>query len=99
MQLLMETDVEGLIGVGQYERSGELIIRLTGKPGVRGRSRTATAESAPIEFGSPPMDMLRAEHGVRERAYWGSIAKIGRANGARRAPARRDACLKNGGTA
>jgi putative transposase len=36
LQLLMETDVEGLIGAGRYERSGE---RTTWRNGYRDRSR------------------------------------------------------------
>jgi putative transposase len=35
LQLLMETDVEGLIGAGRYERSGE---RTTWRNGYRDRS-------------------------------------------------------------
>ena len=32
LQLLMETDVEGLIGAGRYERSGERTTRRNGQP-------------------------------------------------------------------
>ena len=39
LQLLMETDVEGLIGAGRYERSGE---RTTGATAI------ATAPSTPV---------------------------------------------------
>jgi hypothetical protein len=54
LQLLMETDVEGLIGAGRYERSGE---RTTWRNGYRDRTprhparRTAAAHP---EFAAEP---------------------------------------------
>src|SRR5215213_6143568 len=48
VQLLMETDVEGLIGAGRHERTGE---RTTYRNGYR--DRTLDTGSAPFSSGSP----------------------------------------------
>ncbi len=55
LQLLMETDVDGLIGAGRYERSGERTTWRTGfrDPQPRHPAREATAprsEAAPGEL-------------------------------------------------
>ena len=46
LQLLMEADVEALIGAGRYERGGE---RTTWRNGFRDRSLNTRLGSGPIE--------------------------------------------------
>ena len=47
MQLLMETDVEGLIGAGRHERSGD---RTTYRNGYRDRTLDTRPDALPLRI-------------------------------------------------
>ena len=51
LQLLMEADVEGLIGAGRYERNGE---RMTWRNGCRDRALDTRLGSLQLRIGLPP---------------------------------------------
>src|SRR5256885_11994098 len=60
LQLLMETDVEGLIGAGRYERSGERTTWRNGYPDrtlpTSPRSEEPPSEhQSPCKLGCPPL--------------------------------------------
>ena len=71
MQLLMETDVEGLIGAGRHERSGE---RTTYRNGYRDRTLDTRLGSLQLRIpklrqGSPT-SRLSWSRGRRRRRRW-----------------------------
>ena len=60
LQLLMETDVEGLIGAGRYERSGE---RSTWRNGYRDRTLDT-------RLGSLQLRIPKLRQGSSSRRFW-----------------------------
>src|SRR5204862_6670892 len=74
LQLLMETDVEGLIGAGRYERSGE---RTTWRNGYRDRTLATRLGALQLPIPKPrPGSYFPPFLEARQRSENGRVAGI-----------------------
>ena len=71
VQLLMETDVEGLIGAGRHERSGE---RTTYRNGYR--DRTLDTRLGALQLRIPKLRQGRSYEGGRQSALGDGVAQL-----------------------
>jgi hypothetical protein len=87
VQLRMETDVEGVIGAGRHERSGE---RTTYRNGYRDRTLDTRLGALQLRIPNPPGQLLSALPGAAEDVREGPRGRDPRGLDQRRLdPARR----------
>ena len=70
VQLLMETDVEGLIGAGRHERSGDVRPTATATGTERSTPGWAAYSYASRSFGRAATSLLSLSRGRRRRRRW-----------------------------